>query len=96
MYLIAAELFPTPIRSTATALGMAFSTIGGFISPIIIAMDAVAIWLPYFILGSFAFIGAGLGLIIPEAKGLELMNTLDEGYIFHQEAFEKIQFFHKN
>ena len=37
VFLVAAELFPTPVRSTATAIGMAICTIGGFISPLLIS-----------------------------------------------------------
>jgi len=96
VFLVAAELFPTPVRSTATAIGMAFCTIGGFISPLIVDLDSVAVWLPYFIFGSFAVFGAGLGMLIPETKGMELMNTLHEGYIFHESAFQKINIFRKN
>ena len=33
---IAAELFPTPIRSKAISFGMAICTVGGFISPLVI------------------------------------------------------------
>ena len=93
---MAAELFPTPVRSTATALGMAFCTIGGFISPLIIDLDLIAIWLPYFIFGSCAVLGAGLALIIPETKGMEMMNTLQEGYIFHESAFKSKKLFRKS
>merc|ERR1719391_1065423 len=36
VFLIGAELFPTPIRSKAISFGMAICTVGGFISPLVI------------------------------------------------------------
>ena len=90
--LVAAELFPTPVRSTANAFGMAFCTIGGFLAPLVIDLNSLDIWLPYFIFGTCAALGAGIALIIPETNGIELMNTLQEAYIFHQNSYKKRKF----
>ena len=49
VFLCAAELFPTPIRSQATSLGMVFGTIGGFLSPFLSAISPI--WISYALFG---------------------------------------------
>ena len=56
VYLCAAELFPTPIRSMATSLGMVFGTLGGFMSPYVIEIKQE--WGPYAVFGGISLIGS--------------------------------------
>ena len=85
VYLLAAELFPTPIRSMALSLCMAFGTLGGFVSPFITELNPS--WAPYATFGSIALVGSILSILIPETKGIGLMETIDEAIAFHQKAY---------
>ena len=87
-FLVAAELFPTPVRSIATSLGMAVCTIGAFIAPLIADLQLVFIWLPYFIFGCCAALAGILCLLLPETKCVPIMNTIQEGYEFHKKSYQ--------
>ena len=100
---MAAELFPTPVRSTATAIGMAICTVGGFISPLIIDLEVIHISIPYFCFGflrffkfkifkiskifNFSSVGFLFTLLLPETKDLELIQDMKTGFQFHEKNF---------
>jgi len=68
---------------------MAVATIGAFIAPLIADLQFIFYWLPYFIFGCCAGLSGILCLLLPETKGKTIMNTIEEGYEFHEKSYQK-------
>ncbi|XP_033124966.1 organic cation transporter protein-like [Anneissia japonica] len=79
IYIVAAEIYPTPIRNTAIGLSSMIGSLGGIIAPQIIFIGVSLEQLPYLIFGGLAFAAGFVTLLLPETRGLNLPQTLKEG-----------------
>ncbi|XP_076465986.1 organic cation transporter-like protein [Babylonia areolata] len=78
------ELFPTNIRNQALGVASLAGRFGGMLSPFMVDLAEVAVWAPGAIIGSLCFMVVVLMHFLPETKGRELPNTLqdiDEWYL---------------
>ncbi|XP_060077972.1 organic cation transporter protein-like [Ylistrum balloti] len=80
MYIWAAELFPTSLRSTAMGLGCAFSNVGYIIMPYIVQMTssvpAMGESLPLLLFGGLAIMASFLTVLLPETTNEHLPEIL--------------------
>ncbi|KAG1682444.1 Solute carrier family 22 member 6-B [Nymphon striatum] len=77
-YVFTAELFPTPLRSSAFGTGSMFSRVGGIAAPYVATVIEVWRPLPVLILGSCGIIGGIVLLFLPETLNKPLPETVDE------------------
>ncbi|GFR66266.1 organic cation transporter protein [Elysia marginata] len=83
LYTYSAELFPTTHRGIGVGSCSMMSRIGGLISPYIadlgfLVSGKMASVLPQIVLGSSAMLGSLLILILPETRGRDLPETIDD------------------
>ncbi|XP_072020604.1 organic cation transporter protein-like isoform X2 [Amphiura filiformis] len=83
VYIYAAELFPTPVRSIGLGLCCMASHLSGIVTPMILSLGLV-IWapLPLLIFGVLSIIAALLALLFPETMGQPLQETMEESEAF--------------
>ncbi|KAG1682450.1 Organic cation transporter protein [Nymphon striatum] len=83
-YVFTAELFPTPLRSSALGTGSMFSRVGGILSPFVATLVSdklsIEVWrpLPILILGCCGIIGGIILLILPDTFNKPLPETVEE------------------
>ncbi|KAG6939152.1 solute carrier family 22 member 13, partial [Chelydra serpentina] len=77
-YLYSAELFPTIIRQTGVGLCSMSARVGGIISPLIGLLDKYHPAIPMAIFGSTPVIAGILGFLLPETRGKELQDHMEE------------------
>lgn len=58
------------------------SRIGGILSPLITVLGDYYVPLPSIIIGTFAVVAGLLALLLPETKGKNLPETIEEGELF--------------
>ncbi|XP_071956980.1 organic cation transporter protein-like [Antedon mediterranea] len=82
IYIFAAELYPTPVRSVGMGLSSMTARIGGILAPFI--LEAGKLWEPLpLIIFSLMSISAGLlALLLPETLNKDLPETMEEGEQF--------------
>ena len=78
LFTMTAELFPTPIRSTTVGIGSAIGGLGGFFGLLIESLATIWNPLPLLIIGSLVTLAGLLTFFIPETKGKNLPETIDE------------------
>ena len=85
LYVFAAELFPTEIRSIGIGFGSMIGRIGGFLAPFIILLqDTESLsFLPYLIFGISAIVSGVWTLFLPETAGKPMLQTIDEALLFY-------------
>ncbi|XP_068557775.1 solute carrier family 22 member 13-like [Cebidichthys violaceus] len=72
------ELFPTPVRQTATALGAMSGRLGGLLAPLLNIL-AVYHWaIPTTVFSSFTLVSGALCFLLPETRRKELPESADE------------------
>ncbi|XP_033124960.1 organic cation transporter protein-like [Anneissia japonica] len=79
IYIVAAEIYPTPIRNTAIGVSSMIGSIGAIIAPQILFAGVIFEQLPYLIFGGLAIAAGLVMLLLPETRGLNLPQTLKEG-----------------
>ena len=85
VYIFAAELFPTDVRSIGVGCASMFGRVGGFAAPLIIElqfMDGLT-WAPMTIFGVSTIIGGIICLFLPETAQMPIFRTIEGAENFH-------------
>lgn len=78
VYLYAGELFPTVLRNSGVGLSSTVARIGSMVAPFVATLSHNIAWLPPVAFGTVPLIGACLCIILPDTKGKDLPDTLEE------------------
>ncbi|XP_061174320.1 organic cation transporter protein-like [Saccostrea echinata] len=78
LFLLTPELFPTNLRNVGIGLCSTFSRIGAMISPFAGTLARAVPWAPGTIFALMCFIVTIIALYLPETRGMDLPQTLDE------------------
>uniref|UniRef100_H3AD00 Major facilitator superfamily (MFS) profile domain-containing protein n=1 Tax=Latimeria chalumnae TaxID=7897 RepID=H3AD00_LATCH len=78
VYVYAAELFPTVVRTMGVGTCNTISRVGSIISPYFAYLGYFNIFLPYIIMGSLTILAAVLTLFLPESYGMPLPETIEQ------------------
>ncbi|XP_043275889.1 organic cation transporter protein-like [Venturia canescens] len=81
-YLFSGELFPTVVRNIGVGTSSMCARIGSMISPFVVSLVFIKVWLPPVIFGIFPLIAASLCCFLPETTGCKLPETLQDGEDF--------------
>ena len=90
IFVIASEIFPTEVRTKAISFGMAISTFGGSISPLINDTLQYGSHVPFIIYGIVSLTALISSLFIPESKNVPILDTMEDGRNFHHSVLEKV------
>ena len=77
VYVYAAELFPTVVRTIGLGMTSVASRFGGILSPFIVLLAEYDKTLPMMVFAGMALVAGVLGLQLPETKGKSLPDTLE-------------------
>ncbi|KAJ8021306.1 Solute carrier family 22 member 13 [Holothuria leucospilota] len=78
VYVWAAEMIPTSLRSSGIGLFSASSRIGGILVPLLLILDEVWESLPVVLFGVLGIVAGLLCLVLPETKGKPLPSTMED------------------
>ncbi|XP_061172477.1 organic cation transporter protein-like isoform X1 [Saccostrea echinata] len=78
LFLFTPELFPTNLRNVGIGMCSTFSRIGAMISPFAGTLARAVPWAPGTIFALMCFIVTIIALYLPETRGMDLPQTLDE------------------
>uniref|UniRef100_H2XQ74 Major facilitator superfamily (MFS) profile domain-containing protein n=1 Tax=Ciona intestinalis TaxID=7719 RepID=H2XQ74_CIOIN len=80
VYNFTSELYPTVVRNRTNGVGVGstFARFGSILAPFILALQAYLKWLPNVIFGVAAAAAALLSYTLPETKGIDMMETIEE------------------
>lgn len=79
IYLIyTTEMFPTCVRNTALAMARQALVLGGALSPVVVAAGRRNKFGCYGVFGLVIVVSGMFGVFLPETKGRELCDTMDE------------------
>ncbi|XP_070567251.1 organic cation transporter protein-like [Ptychodera flava] len=82
IYLIANELYPTPLRSSGVGMCAMVGYVGSILSPLFLELQTVWAPLTLLIFGVLSFIAGILILPLPETRGQKLPETMMKGENF--------------
>ncbi|PIK50849.1 putative organic cation transporter protein-like [Apostichopus japonicus] len=88
IYIYSAEVLPTPVRSTGMGLCSMAARVAGILAPLILLLDEYWEPLPLLIFGSTCIVGGLLLLFLPETRGRQLPETMEEGEHFKMRSKE--------
>ena len=85
VYVFAAELFPTEVRSIAIGFGSIVGRVGGALAPFIILLqdEQGLSFLPYLIFGICGILSGVWALFLPETAGKPILQTIEEALLFY-------------
>ena len=85
LYVFAAELFPTEVRSIGIGFGSMIGRIGGFLAPFIILLQEheSLSFLPYLIFGLSAIVSGLWTRFLPETAEKPMLQTIEEALLFY-------------
>ena len=83
VYNFTAELFPTPVRGNAVALGSSAARIGGAISPLVLRLYEWKSYLPGSVMSVLAISAGLLTFLLPETRDKPLPMTFAEADRLH-------------
>ncbi|KAK6985574.1 organic cation transporter protein [Biomphalaria glabrata] len=78
IYLMAAELFPTVVRSIGMGVASMSTSIGGILATIFLDLQVISKSLPLIIFGSLSVVAGSLAFLLPEPAGKPLPQTPDD------------------
>ncbi|KAH9489646.1 hypothetical protein Btru_045564 [Bulinus truncatus] len=78
IYLMAAELFPTVVRSIGMGVASMSARIGGILAPIFLDLQTISKPLPLIIFGTLSIVAGSLAFLLPETEGKPLPQTPDD------------------
>ncbi|XP_071944110.1 organic cation transporter protein-like isoform X2 [Antedon mediterranea] len=79
IYIVASEVYPTPIRNTALGLSSTIGNLGAISAPQILYAGVLFEQLPYLIFGGLTLVAGIITWFLPETRGLNLPHSLVEG-----------------
>uniref|UniRef100_T1JLE8 Major facilitator superfamily (MFS) profile domain-containing protein n=1 Tax=Strigamia maritima TaxID=126957 RepID=T1JLE8_STRMM len=82
IYIFSAELYPTVVRNLGMGMSSTCARLGGIIAPFVILLADVNRALPLVVFGIAAVLAGILALFLPETRGANLPDTLEEGEQF--------------
>ncbi|KAG7465661.1 hypothetical protein MATL_G00155910 [Megalops atlanticus] len=79
VYLVSTEVYPTALRNIGVSITSAFSDVGGIVAPFFL-FRLVSVWteLPMVLYGIMSLMYGALVLLLPETKGIDLPETMDD------------------
>ena len=81
-YLYAGELFPTVVRNIGVGTSSMVARLGSMLAPFVAGLSTQSHYLPPLIFGIIPIVGAAMVLFLPETKGVQLPETLEDGELF--------------
>ncbi|XP_058484074.1 solute carrier family 22 member 4-like [Solea solea] len=78
MFAYTAELYPTPLRNTATGTTGTVSRLGSCIAPFMLKMRLWFKYLPYILLGTLSILSAFAAFFLPETFGQHLPENFEQ------------------
>eukprot|EP00929_Paragymnodinium_shiwhaense_P013464 TRINITY_DN121303_c0_g1_i1.p1 TRINITY_DN121303_c0_g1~~TRINITY_DN121303_c0_g1_i1.p1 ORF type:complete len:582 (+),score=70.33 TRINITY_DN121303_c0_g1_i1:99-1844(+) len=78
VYLFAAELFPTDLRTSAMGLQSLSARLGGMVAPVVADLGRVWPSLPLFLFGLPSVVAGFLLLSLPETRGLPMPDSIED------------------
>lgn len=78
VYQVAAEVYPTPIRSTGLGFCAFVGNFFGLVYPFVIALRIYVDFLPQIIFGSFSFLGLVVSFYIPETRDVGIIHSFEQ------------------
>ena len=85
IYLFTVELFPTTIRSTGYSCCNIVARFAMIFLPTVMASGGTIVWLPAALMGIVSVAGAMSTLLLPDTKGIDLLETLDDAEEFYND-----------
>ena len=85
IYLFTVELFPTTIRSTGYACCNIIARFAMIFLPTVMGSGGTIVWLPAALMGIVSVAGAMSTLLLPDTKGIDLLETLDDAEEFYND-----------
>ena len=83
IWIYAAELFPTVVRTNALSMGSMAGRIGGIITPFLTGLKSLP-WLYPLVFGICCLIASGLIMLLPETAGKSMMTTIEEAEAYYK------------
>ena len=83
IWIYAAELFPTVVRTNALSMGSMAGGIGGIITPFLAGLKSLP-WLYPLVFGICCLIASGLIMLLPETAGKSMMTTIEEAEAYYK------------
>ncbi|XP_026484320.2 organic cation transporter protein-like isoform X1 [Vanessa tameamea] len=74
-----AELLPTPVRASGSALIHVSGYVATLVSPFVVFSERLWRQLPILILGITALLACSVGVLLPETNGQQMPQTIEEG-----------------
>ncbi|KAJ8029621.1 Organic cation transporter protein [Holothuria leucospilota] len=90
IYVVTAEIFPTPVRGIGTAMCLTTSNIVRILSSVVLILSNYWEPMPYVIFGSASVVGAFLCLVLPETRGKPLPESMHDAEMMNNSERERI------
>ena len=82
LFIYTSEMFATPNRNTGLSVCSVFARVAGMTAPFVSELKVIDAFLPIAVFGGCGIIAAFLATLLPETKGAELPNTIEENENF--------------
>ena len=76
--LFIAELFPTEVRANALGICYAIESVAALLTPVLLSMSHIYIWLPTTITGTLALFGGLVSLKLPETHNKPMVMNIGQ------------------